>query len=59
MINRLIDNKKTKQIRIDIELHRLLKIMASSEKISIKELVERSLGELVDFIPNSLTKKYE
>ena len=40
MENRQIDNKSTKQIRIDSELHRLLKIKTSSLSTSIKTHLE-------------------
>ena len=37
--------KKTKQIRIDSELHRLLKTSASQKGKSIKELVEKYIED--------------
>lgn len=43
MENRQIDNKTTKQIRIDSEVHRLLKIGASKVQRSIKELSDEYL----------------
>ena len=57
MQNRQID--KTKQIRIDAELHHLLKIQAAKEKVSIKTLVERVLGEIVEYTPISLSNSHE
>lgn len=49
MQNPQIDIEKTKQIRINSELHRLLKIKAATEKVSIKTLVEHTMSELVDY----------
>ena len=37
----------TKLIRIDAGLHKLLKILASKKGISIKELIETQLSELL------------
>lgn len=45
------DRNKTKQIRIDAGLHKLLKIKAATEKISIKSLVEGILAELLEVKP--------
>lgn len=42
------DTKLTKQIRIESELHRLLKIKASEERISIKTLLERYVWEVLN-----------
>ena len=50
-----VDKKTTKQVRIDSGLHRLLKIEAARSGISIKELVEGALAELLAVIP--ITKK--
>ena len=47
MKNRQIDNKSTKQIRIDAGLHQLLKIKAAKLRTSIKTLVEGCLAELL------------
>ena len=41
------DINKTKQIRIDAGLHKLLKIKAATEKTSIKALTEDILAEVV------------
>ena len=41
------DINKTKQIRIDANLHKLLKIKAATEKTSIKALTEDILAEVV------------
>lgn len=46
--SRQIDKKTTKQVRIDAELHKQLKIKAATEKSSIKTLVEGSLAELLE-----------
>jgi predicted HicB family RNase H-like nuclease len=45
--SRQSDNKLTKQVRIDAGLHRLLKIKASTERTSIKALLEGCLAELL------------
>jgi predicted HicB family RNase H-like nuclease len=47
MKNPQIDNNLTKQIRIDAELHRLLKLKAADAGISIKALVEGYLADLL------------
>ena len=41
------DINKTKQIRVDASLHKLLKIKAATEKTSIKALTEDILAEVV------------
>lgn len=41
------DINKTKQIRVDAGLHKLLKIKAATEKTSIKALTEDILAEVV------------
>lgn len=45
--NREIDQKKTKQVLIDTELHRLVKMKAADEKTTIRTLVEGALAELL------------
>jgi len=45
--NRQIDKKRTKQVRIDSELHRLVKIEAAKSGETIKSLVESVLAELL------------
>lgn len=55
MSNRLIDQKKTKQVLIDAELHRLLKIKAAEEKTTIRALIEGLLAELLGVPPITLT----
>lgn len=47
MQNRQIDNKSTKQIRIDAGIHQLLKIKAAESGISIKTLLEGYLADLL------------
>jgi len=47
MTNPQIDKKSTKQIRIDIELHRLLKTKAAKSGTSIKTLLEGYLAEML------------
>lgn len=51
MQNRQIDNKKTKQIRIDAEVHRLLKIKAAEEKTTVKKIIEQIVEELLGITP--------
>lgn len=41
-------DKKTKQVRIDTEIHRLLKIRAAKERISMKALLEEFLASLLN-----------
>jgi len=41
------DKNKTKQVRIDIELHRLLKIKAAAEKSSLRRLLEVAAAEIL------------
>ena len=43
--SRQVDNKLSKQVRIDIELHRLAKIKSSKRSVSIKEYLEDLLIE--------------
>lgn len=47
MKNRQIDKKITKQIRIDIGLHQLLKIRAARSGIAIKTLLEDYLSDIL------------
>jgi len=47
MQNRQIDQKTTKQVRIDAGLHQLLKIKASTLGIQIKTLLEEYLADLL------------
>ncbi len=46
-MSRKIDKKLTKQVRIDTGLHQLLKIKAAKRSMSIKELLEGYLAELL------------
>ena len=48
MEKRQSDNKKTKQVRINADLHHALKISAAKSKMSLKTLVETYLTELVE-----------
>lgn len=48
MQNRQIDNKSTKQVRIDAGLHQRLKIKAAESSVPIKELLEDYLSELLE-----------
>ncbi|OGD84124.1 hypothetical protein A2572_03290 [Candidatus Collierbacteria bacterium RIFOXYD1_FULL_40_9] len=47
MQNRQIDNKTTKQIRIDAGIHQLLKVYASQSGTTIKALLEDYLADLL------------
>lgn len=47
MKSRQIDKKASKQIRIDIGIHQLLKIKAAKAGISIKGLLEEYLTEVL------------
>lgn len=47
MKSREIDNKSTKQIRIDAGLHKLLKMYAAKSGRTIKSLIEDYLAELL------------
>lgn len=47
MQNRLVDKKRNKQVLIDTELHRLLKIKAAQDKTTIKALLEGVLAEML------------
>jgi predicted HicB family RNase H-like nuclease len=56
MNNRQIDQRTTKQIRIDAGLHQLLKIKAAKSGMSIKTLLE---GYVVDGLAEETSGKYE
>jgi len=43
--NRLIDQKRTKQVIIDTGYWRLLKIHAAKQSMTIKELLEGYIGD--------------
>lgn len=47
MASRQIDKKSTKQVRIDAGLHQLLKVYAAESKLTIKELLEDCLSDLL------------
>lgn len=47
MTNLQIDNKSTKQVRIDSGLHKLLKVKAAKRGVSIKTLLEECLTDLL------------
>ena len=51
------DINKTKQIRVDATLHKLLKIKAATEKTSIKALTEGILAELLEVKPQEKAVK--
>ena len=46
--SRQVDKKPTKQVRIDRELHRLLKIRAATEKTTIKSLIEGAIADILE-----------
>lgn len=46
--SRQSDKKKTKQVRIDAELHKKVKIKAAAENTNIKTLVEGCLADLLE-----------
>ncbi len=48
MKSRQSDTKLTKQIRIDTQWHKLLKVEAARLQRSIRELVEECLGDYYD-----------
>ena len=45
--SRQIDTKLTKQIRIDVGLHQLLKVKAATAGMTIKDFLEGYLAELL------------
>lgn len=57
MQSQQIDKKPTRQVRIDRELHRLVKIEAARSGETIKSLVEGALAELLAVNQNTQTSK--
>lgn len=47
MSSKLIYQRQTKLIRVDAELHRLLKIKASKDSTTIRELLEGYIVEVL------------
>ena len=47
MQNRLIDKNKVKQVLVEAELHKLLKVKAATSGMSIKTLLEGCLADLL------------
>jgi len=45
---RQVDQRTTKQVRIDSGLHQLLKIRAAQQNMSIRELLESYLAEMLE-----------
>ncbi len=45
--SKLVNKKPTTLVRIDAELHRLLKIKAATEKTTIRSLIEGVLADLL------------
>ena len=56
-MSRQIDTKSTKQIRIDIGWHKILKVLAAEDGKTIKELVEACLTETLSPTINKKIKK--
>jgi predicted HicB family RNase H-like nuclease len=52
MKKRQSDKNKTKQVRIDVELHRLLKIKAAEEKTTLRALLEQQLADMLGVPPH-------
>jgi predicted HicB family RNase H-like nuclease len=52
-IDKKLPNSGTKQVRVDQEYHRQLKIRASRQRESIKALLEDAIGELLSQAPKS------
>jgi len=48
MSNRQIHTKATKQVRIDRGVHRYLKIEAAKRGVTIRDLIEGCLAELLE-----------
>jgi predicted HicB family RNase H-like nuclease len=48
MTNRQIDKKVTKQVRIDMGLHQLLKIQAAKDGMSIRTLLEGYVADILN-----------
>jgi len=46
-IKRQSDKNKTKQVRVDVVLHKELKIKAAAENTTIRALLEGSLAEVL------------
>lgn len=51
MQNRQIDKKTTKQVRIDIDLHKLLKVKSAEAGMTIKAFLEDHIAGLLDVSP--------
>lgn len=47
-LNKQVNKNPTTLVRIDVGLHRLLKIKAATEKTTIRTLVEGALAELLE-----------
>jgi plasmid stability protein len=56
-VGRQIDKKRTKQIRIDVGYHKLIKVRAASEGKSIKGLVEEVLSDSLNISEDYFAKK--
>ncbi|MBI3379355.1 hypothetical protein HY029_01210 [Candidatus Gottesmanbacteria bacterium] len=57
MTNPQIDRKSTKQVRIDSELHRLLKVKAAKSGMTIKNLLEEYLADLLGVPENQISNE--
>lgn len=53
-MSKQINKSPTTLVRIDTELHRLLKIKAAAEKTNLKTLIEGCLAELLEIPKRSI-----
>lgn len=53
LIDKKLPNSGTKQVRVDQEYHRRLKIRASQQRETIKALLEDAIGELLSQAPKA------
>lgn len=50
-MNKKVDKKLTMQVRVEMGLHTLLKILAAEQKTTIKTLIE---GLIIDYLGNKI-----
>lgn len=55
-LSKQVNKNPTTLVRIDAELHRLLKIKAAAGKTSLKTLIEGCLGELLEVPKRSINE---
>lgn len=53
-MSKQINKNPTTLVRIDAELHRLLKIKAAAEKTSMRVLIEGALADLLEVLPEGV-----